>query len=67
MVFPDLTKEQQLDYTNFVLNHYIEQRRIIASYRSATSDPDRAIWQAALDAKVAEDITVDGWLATLGT
>jgi hypothetical protein len=65
MVFPDLTKEQQLNYTNFLLNHYMEQRRIIASYRSATSDPDRVILQAALDAKVAEDITVDGWLATL--
>lgn len=65
MLFSALTKEQQLDYTNFVLNHFIEQRRIIAAYRSATNDPDRVIWQAALDAKIAEDITVDSWLMTL--
>ena len=64
-VFTDLTKEQQLNYTNFLLNHYMEQRRIIQKHRSATTDEDRTTFQNALDAKTAEDITVDGYLATL--
>lgn len=60
--FADLTKDQQLDFTNLQLNHFMERRRLIQRYRSATSDEERTSVQSALNTKVAEEPTVDGYL-----
>lgn len=59
--FADLTKEQQLEYTNILLNNYIERRRLIQRYRGATTEAERIAVQSTLDKKVAEDLTVDAF------
>jgi hypothetical protein len=61
--FGDLTKEQQLGYTNAKLQHHMELRRLIQRYRGASTDEERIAVQSAIDAKLLVEPTVDSYLA----
>jgi len=63
--FASLTKPEQKQYTNWLISHYLGQQSTINKYQQAESDEDRTTQQSALDAIQAEDISVDGWQASL--
>ena len=62
--FADLDKNQQMDYTKWILDHYLDQRKTISDYQH-TEDPDeQAALQAHLDALQTVDLSVDAWEAS---
>ena len=63
--FAELTKDQQKTYCNFSISHFLQRRKLITDYQSAVTEEERTAIQSALDDKAAEDISVDGWLASL--
>ena len=60
--FANLNKNQQMDYTKFLLDHYLLQRKVISDYQHTEDPNQQAALQGELDGLQTVDLSVDAWL-----
>ena len=60
--YADLTNEQQEEYSQIMLEHHLALRRLLWRKARYTEPEDQAAVQVDIDAKIAVEPTVDGYL-----